>query len=683
MRKRHRSLALAIVLPTFLAIILGEALIYLGGYFSVHQSDYQSAIVNDQADLATLDEEFSQNDYALLGYGVGPVIKAYEDNKPSGPLQPGSAEEAKYKETISKAAATQLYASTETRLERYVTTFIGIFYEDVAENRMVLVCTSDQNVDTRTSNISLYLGAFFDKNPAFGNDTFYGVTVNDPVVGQLMASGLYLGEVTHPVNKEIGPYPVWMVRETLNSEVYANIPDFTIRFLTIATAVLVGLATVLYLLIYFVVIRPAKRLSGLGNEFSGYLLKGEQKDVFAIHKSTYSNELTDLNDALYYSQEAIRDYSDQLRISTANEERLNADLALAERIQSSMVPDKPLVGKNYSVRGYMTPAKEVGGDLYNFFQVDDDHIAFFIGDVSGKGVGAGLFMVKANIVLRLAAENFDFDKANRMLCEGNTENLFVTAFMAILEISTGKLRYVNAGHEPVFIYRNGKYEALEEEPNFMLGYLDDLSYVIQETTLAPGDRLFLYTDGVSEAMNQEGELFGKARILDCLNSSLGLPSAEVFPLIRSAVDEFVGKAEQSDDACILGVDFGERASLSINADKEDLKKVAPFIDDFLADIDEPTRATIQIIADEMCSNAVYYSQSEKPIRFILRKDEKFVEGFIVDEGIPFNPLTKGPKEDDDKPGGLGILMTESLADEARYDRVQNRNVFRFKKNRGK
>ena len=683
MRKRHRSLALAIILPVFFAIMVGQGLVYLGGYFSLRETATNNAVESDRQDLDELNQEYSTQNYNLLGYGLVPVIQAYEENKPAAPLTPGSPEEQAYRDIIERAAASQLYASAEARLERYVTTFIGVFYQDMATNRMVLVCTSDKNFQpTADASVSLYLGSFFDAGTKFDQDSFYGYTLFDKKAGDIFASALYLSEITHP-NRGGGPYRVWLIRETALGTVYETIPSFSIRFAIISGAVLVGLAAVLYLLILFVVIRPSKRLSRLGNEFSERLREGKGIDVFQPNLGRYSNELSDINDALFTAQESIQDYSERLRDSTAREERMNADLAIAERIQSSMVPTAPLRGEKFSIRGYMRPAKEVGGDLYNYFRVDDDHIAFFIGDVSGKGVGAALFMAKANTVLRLTAQDFDINKANQNLCEGNAENLFVTAFMALLETSTGKLRYVNAGHEPAFICRNGVYEMLGAEPNFPLGCLDDFSFVVQETVLKPGDRLFLYTDGISEAMNENGDLFGKERIQECLNASLGLPSSEVFLLIRKAVEDFVGGAEQSDDACILGLDYGLQARLSIKANSDELKNVVPFIDEFLSDVDENTRSTIHVIADEMCSNAVYYSNSPEPIRFTLDKDEDKVTGYLVDAGIPFNPLEKEPKEDMDTPGGLGIIMSKSLSDEFAYNYTGGYNVLKFSKKHSK
>ena len=686
-KSRHFTLALAILIPTFLALVLGEASIYVGAYFSLRATDISAAIANDKEDITALAKELigpAETTGNLLGYGLIPIIRVYEEEKANLPYAPGSPEEEKYKAKASSASGSMLYANVEARMERFITTFVGIFYEDVDNGRLVLVCTSDSRDETsRMSNISLYLGSYVKKESYVVEDGFYGESGRDANIGDIFISGTYLGAVKHPTQEMGGPYRLWLVRETAMDDVLQNIPGFSKTFAIVASAVLVTLSLIVYLLLHFIVIRPAKRLASLGNDFSKSLSEGKQRDVFAPSTNRHKNELTDLNDALFTAQAAIGDYAEKLRISTANEARIKADLALAERIQSSMVPHEPLVGKKFVIRGAMKPAKEVGGDLYNYFQVDDDHVAFFIGDVSGKGVGAALFMAKANTVLRLAAADFDFNKANRNLCEGNNENLFVTAFMGILEISTGKLRYVNAGHEPVFIYRNGEYAPLEEDPNFMLGYFDDLSYVIQETTLAPGERLFLYTDGISEAMNEKRELFGKGRILASLNSTKGLPSSESLPLIHRSVDAFVGNAEQSDDACVLALDYGEEAALSFPPNKDGLSQVVGFIDEFLADVDLKTRDLIQVIADEICSNVVYYSQASKPVRLLLRKEKKAIYMTLIDEGIAFNPLEKAPKpEDDDTPGGLGIVMAESLSNEIHYDRIAERNVLRLMKKIG-
>ena len=679
MKKRRFPLSLAVLLPTLLAVITSLGGLYLGGYFVLRDTAFETAVKDDVQDLGNLNEFYSQQDYASVGYGLMPVVEAYRNNKPQAPLTPGSAEEAAYKKLIQDAASSYLNSRIVDTMQRYVTTFVGIFYEDVDSNRMVLICMSSAFAPAPEQATSLYLGAFFDRGYPFTEGDFYGYSLTDSTMGKMVSSGLFMAEVKHPTIKTMAPARLWLVRETLDSEVYATIPRFTQGFAIVASVVLILLSGIVFLLLYFLVIRKTKRLANQSNAYVQDLEAGQPGTQFTPINKGFENELSDLNNALYYTQEAIRDYSEKVRKSAAYEERINADLALAERIQGSMVPSKPMEGERYLVRGYMKPAKEVGGDLYNYFMIDESHVAFFIGDVSGKGVPAALFMAKADTVLRMVASDLDIHEANRILCDNNSECLFVTAFVAVLDISIGVLRYVNAGHEPVFVYHEGSYSALEEESNFPLGCDDTFPYAIQERKLDLGDRLFLYTDGVSEAMNVKGELFGRERILNALNDARDLPSGETMNLMMERIGTFVGEAEQSDDACMVALDYAKEYSLSFEPTPEGLEKVAPFVDSFLEGKDAALVANVQVILDELCSNVVFYSQTKTPIRLVLRDEATRILGAIVDEGIPFDPLTDKPEHDESKPGGLGIVMVQAMSDGLHYSRIGKHNILHFQK----
>jgi|GEM_PF-1057173 len=683
MKKRRFPLSLAVLLPTFLAVITSLGGLYLGGYFVLRETAFETAVKDDAQDLGNLDELYSQEEYASVGYGLLPVVEAYRNNKPQGPFTPGSAEETAYKKVIQDAANTFLNSRIVDSMQRYVTTFVGIFYEDVDSNRMVLVCMSSSFAPAPEQATSLYLGAFFNRGYPFTEGDFYGYSITDPMMGKMVASGLFMAEVKHPTIETYAPARLWLVRETKDSEVYATIPRFTQGFAIVASVILVLLLGVVFLLLYFLVIRKTRRLASQSNAYVQDLEAGQPGTQFTPINKGFENELTDLNNALYYTQEAIRDYSEKVRKSAAYEEKINADLALAERIQASMVPSKPMEGERYLIRGYMKPAKEVGGDLYNYFMIDENRVAFFIGDVSGKGVPAALFMAKADTVLRMVASDLDIAEANRILCDSNTEFLFVTAFVAVLDITTGKLRYVNAGHEPVFVYHNGSYSELEEDSNLPLGCDDTFPYAIQERKLDLGDRLFLYTDGVSEAMNVKGELFGRKRILNVLNDARDLPSGETMNLMMERIVAFVGEAEQSDDACMVALDYAKEFSLSFEPTPEGLEKVAPFVDSFLEGKDLELIANIQVILDELCSNVVFYSKTTAPIRLVLHDEANRILGAIVDEGIPFNPLTDKPEHDEDKPGGLGIVMAQAMSDGLHYSRIGKHNILHFQKLIGK
>ena len=682
MKKRRFPLSLAILLPTIVAIVLGLGGIYVGAYFAMRDSAYQAAVHDDAQELGTLSSILEDDDPEHVGvsYGLVPVIEAYEANKPSALPTPGSAEETAYKELIAKSTASQLYEYVANKMERFVTSFLGFFYEDTASNRMVLVCSSNRGGESeKVETTSLYVGSFFHRDARFDQPDFYGDSIRDEKLGRMMASGICFGELRHPI-RGTGPYRVWIVRETAEVDIYSAMPEFNKNFAIIAGVVLLALAAIIYLLLYFLVVRPTRRLWRHGNEFISALREGQVKKEFAPSSSRYGNELHDLNDSFYYSQEAIEEYSEKIVASAAYEEKINADLALAERIQASMVPDKPLQGKEFLVRGYMRPAREVGGDLYSYFRIDENRVGFYIGDVSGKGVPAALFMAKANTLLRLTLKDSNINEANKILCEGNAENFFVTAFLAVLDLRNGELTYVNCGHEPAFLYQNGKYRALDEEPNFLLGCIPDFEYKVQKTKLRHGDRLFLYTDGISEATNVDGELFGRRRILDCLNAHGNLPSEDTFRAVSEAVNAFVGEAEQSDDECMVALDYAREEEFSFASNLEGLASVQPFCDAFLGDGDKGLISTIQVVLDELCSNVVYYSGSgDKPIRLILRDDGEAIVGTLIDQGKPFNPLEDKPEKEDGKPGGLGLIMVQSMVDELNYRYLDRRNILVFSK----
>ena len=263
-------------------------------------------------------------------------------------------------------------------------------------------------------------------------------------------------------------------------------------------------------------------------------------------------------------------YVEQVRTATAEKERFSAELNMAARIQSSMLPhDFPPFPdrKEFDLFASMDPAKEVGGDFYDFFLIDDDHLCMIMADVSGKGIPAALFMMISKVILqscamlgRSAAETLE--KTNEAICSNNKVEMFVTVWIGILEISTGKLTAANAGHEyPVLRRAGGSYELFKDVHGLVIGAIDGVKYRQYDLQLNPGDRLFLYTDGLPEATDANKELFGTNRMLDALNGTEGTDPEHVLKGVQKAVDAFVKEAEQFDDLTMLCMDYkGPRAS---------------------------------------------------------------------------------------------------------------------------
>lgn len=259
----------------------------------------------------------------------------------------------------------------------------------------------------------------------------------------------------------------------------------------------------------------------------------------------------------------MKEYIINITEITAEKERIGAELNVATKIQADMLPKifPPFPDRNeFDVYAQMTPAKEVGGDFYDFFLVDDDHLAIVIADVSSKGVPAALFMVIAKTLIKNHAMSLEslgdvFYKVNNQLCEGNEEGMFVTAWMGVVTLSTGELEFVNAGHNPQLLMNTDDYDWIKAQPGFVLAGLEGIPYSSEKLKLKHGARIFLYTDGVTEAQNTANELYGEERLLDSLNRNGHLPLQQMLASVRTDIDTFVGEAEQFDDITMLAFEF--------------------------------------------------------------------------------------------------------------------------------
>ncbi|MCR5590854.1 MAG: PP2C family protein-serine/threonine phosphatase [Lachnospiraceae bacterium] len=275
-------------------------------------------------------------------------------------------------------------------------------------------------------------------------------------------------------------------------------------------------------------------------------------------------ELSDLSLSIDKMEKDMVKYIDNLTEAATERERINTELNLARNIQKNSVPNKfpAFAGRHdFDIFASMSPAREVGGDFYNFILVDNDHLAMIIGDVSGKGVPAALFMMVTNILTtertrigQSPAETLTF--VNRILNENNRLDMFVTIWLGILELSTGKLTAANAGHEyPVIRHKNGQFEILKDKHGLVVGGMADTVYSEYELTLEPGSKLFVYTDGVPEATDSDNNMFGEDRMLCALNVDPNAPAETILKNVRDEVDSFVKGAEQFDDLTMLCVEY--------------------------------------------------------------------------------------------------------------------------------
>ena len=263
-------------------------------------------------------------------------------------------------------------------------------------------------------------------------------------------------------------------------------------------------------------------------------------------------------------EEDMNTYIRELVTMTSENERISAELSLANRIQTGMIPHIfPAFPERseFNIYASMNPAKEVGGDFYDFFLIDEDHLAIVMADVSGKGIPAALFMMASKIILqsfamlgKSAAEILT--KTNEAICANNQEEMFVTVWLGILEISSGKVTAANAGHEyPVVRNADGSFELFRDRHGFVIGGMDGLQYKDYELQLQPGSKLFVYTDGVTEATDSNGDMFGTDRMVKALNSDASAGPEKLLKNVRNAVNDFVKDAEQFDDLTMLCLEY--------------------------------------------------------------------------------------------------------------------------------
>ena len=282
------------------------------------------------------------------------------------------------------------------------------------------------------------------------------------------------------------------------------------------------------------------------------------------------DELEHLADCINSMNENLKMYMENLTRAVGEKERIATELSVAANIQNSMLPtDFPQdpLQSSFDLYASVKAAKDVGGDFYDFYQLDENHVVVTVADVSGKGIGAALFMVVAKTILKNFALTMGgaddlvpmVTCTNEQLCKNNDALMFVTAFVGMLELSTGRFTYVSAGHTTPAVYRSSEacFSYLSVRNSFVLGGMEGVRYKGAETFLAPGDRLFLYTDGVTEAFSETQELYGEKRLLECLNCAAmkNLTLKELLEAVQESLDCHVGTAEQSDDITMLALTY--------------------------------------------------------------------------------------------------------------------------------
>ena len=337
--------------------------------------------------------------------------------------------------------------------------------------------------------------------------------------------------------------------------------SFLSRFLIVLIASIAVVIVIQSVFLNHTLLRPLKLISSEAIRFSAENTVSEQKLCSSIRNR---DEIGALAASIDQMEEQVNEYIEDITKITAEKQRIGTELELATRIQADMLPNIfPAFPERaeFDIYAGMDPAKEVGGDFYDFFLIDDDHLCMLIADVSGKGVPAALFMMASKIILAGNAKSGKspaeiLSATNEAICQNNREEMFVTVWLGILEISTGKLTASNAGHEyPIVKKSDGSFEIFKDKHGFVIGGMNGVKYKQYEIQLDVGSKLFVYTDGVPEATNAEKQLFGMDRLLDVLNRNMDASPEETLQKVREAVDGFVLDAEQFDDLTMLCMEY--------------------------------------------------------------------------------------------------------------------------------
>ena len=471
---------------------------------------------------------------------------------------------------------------------------------------------------------------------------------------------------------------------------------------TIMAIVTVGLLLMLYFFIRIITreLKPLRRLAREAETIASGQFEVELPDFQRI------DEIGQLSQSFGNMQQSLVKYIDELKDTTSQKASIERDLRIASEIQKGMLPEKfPTRADRDDVQLYasLTPAKEVGGDLFDFY-FRDEKLFFCIGDVSGKGVPASLFMAMTRAVFRtvVARESLPdriMTTMNKTIVEMNKAHMFVTLFVGVLDLPTGRLRYCNAGHDAPLLVGKG-VGVLPCESNVPVGFLSSWNYVPQESQIFTGTTILLYTDGLTEAMNADKAQFQMERINDVAAKALAEGQQEPQQLISrmsDAVHQFVGDAEQSDDLTMMAIQYIRqqsdvlmRKSIVLPADLQEVPRLNAFVEEVCQSVgfDEETYMQIKVAVEEAVVNVMKYAYPHGhrgDVTIDAASNALRLKFTIIDIGKPFDPTvqqvvdtTLSAKER--KIGGLGIHIMRQNMDSINYERIDQLNVLTLRKN---
>ena len=539
----------------------------------------------------------------------------------------------------------------------------------IGNNGFVAICDENLNIvidrsDYSGKNLNT-IGVSIDTDVTSENTVFEAEIYGKPYfLAYTFAEGYYI----------IGAIPKSEAMFMRNVSIYVSI------FMEIL--IFAALFTLIYFLIKKVIIDNLRKINGTLAEITD----GNLNVTVDVRTN---EEFASLSDDINQTVSTLKRYIAEAAA------RIDKELEFAKEIQYSALPSvfPPYPNrKDFEIYAHMITAKEVGGDFYDFYMLGDSTLAFMIADVSGKGIPAAMFMMQAKTIIKDLAESGlelseVFATANKKLCENNDTGMFVTAWMGILDLKTGLLKFVNAGHNPPLIRQaDGEFAYLKARSGMVLAGMDGIKYRQNELQLTPGDQIFLYTDGVTEATDKNNQFYGEERLLETVNRNIVMDTRKLCEAVKSDVDQFVGEAPQFDDITMLSVEIqyirGEN-SITVIADDKSMIPVSEFaksLTEKLAVVPKVANK-VSIAVDEIYSNIINYSGAELATISYEIKDGRLYITF-TDDGIPYNPLEAEEPDitlsaEERKIGGLGIFMVKKMTESMEYTYEDEKNILKL------
>lgn len=539
----------------------------------------------------------------------------------------------------------------------------------IGNNGFVAICDENLNIvidrsDYSGKNLNT-IGVWIDTDTTPENTVFEAEIYGKPYfLAYTFAEGYYI----------IGAIPKSEAMFMRNVSIYVSI------FMEIL--IFAALFTLIYFLIKKVIIDNLRKI----NDTLAQITDGNLNVMVDVRTN---EEFASLSDDINQTVSTLKHYIAEAAA------RIDKELEFAKQIQYSALPSvfPPYPNrKDFEIYAQMITAKEVGGDFYDFYMLGDSTLAFLIADVSGKGIPAAMFMMQAKTIIKDLAESGlelseIFMTANKKLCENNDAGMFVTAWMGILDLTTGLLKFVNAGHNPPLIRQaDGEFVYLKARSGMVLAGMDGIKYRQNELQLTPGDQVFLYTDGVTEATDKDNQLYGEERLLETVNQNIIKDTKKLCEAVKADVDKFVGEAPQFDDITMLSVELqyirGEN-SITVIADDKSMILVSEFaksLTEKLAVVPKIANK-VSIAVDEIYSNIINYSGAELATISYEIKDGRLYITF-TDNGIPYNPLKAEEPDvtlsaEERKIGGLGIFMVKKMTESMEYTYEDEKNILKL------